>query len=273
MGAHLGHGGLVEGELLRCTFHGFCFDGRGACARTPYGTLPSATVRLVQWEVRERHGLVLAWYDAARRPPLWEIPDLDSSGWLAAATGRLEVDSHPQETTENSVDLGHFTALHSFESSRVTREMTTEGPRLEISYQAVRELASVGRRRVEIVVDFDVTAWGLGYSLVEQRIETVGLRARHWVLATPVSGDRIELRLASAVRRGRAWPLTAPVDLLVRSIVFRGLRQEVALDVPIWNRKMYRDPPGLAKGDGPVGRYRQWARQFYPLAPHERGSS
>jgi phenylpropionate dioxygenase-like ring-hydroxylating dioxygenase large terminal subunit len=173
MGAHLGHGGLVEGELLRCTFHGFCFDGRGACARTPYGTLPSATVRLVQWEVRERHGLVLAWYDAARRPPLWEIPDLDSSGWLAAATGRLEVDSHPQETTENSVDLGHFTALHSFESSRVTREMTTEGPRLEISYQAVRELA-LRRGGGAEVVERGALRRGAGEEVVERGALTRG---------------------------------------------------------------------------------------------------
>jgi len=26
---------------------------------------------------------------------------------------------------------------------------------------------------------------------------------------------------------------------------------------------VYVDNPALAKGDGPVGRYRQWARQFY----------
>ena len=27
-GAHLAHGGVVEGDNVRCPFHGWCFDGR-----------------------------------------------------------------------------------------------------------------------------------------------------------------------------------------------------------------------------------------------------
>ena len=35
LGAHLGHGGKVQGESIRCPFHGWCFDGRGACTAIP----------------------------------------------------------------------------------------------------------------------------------------------------------------------------------------------------------------------------------------------
>jgi phenylpropionate dioxygenase-like ring-hydroxylating dioxygenase large terminal subunit len=38
LGAHLGHGGTVEGENIRCPFHGFCFDTKGDCTKTGYGT-------------------------------------------------------------------------------------------------------------------------------------------------------------------------------------------------------------------------------------------
>ena len=34
-------------------------------------------------------------------------------------------------------------------------------------------------------------------------------------------------------------------------------------DFPIWEHKHYRERPALAVGDGPIGLYRRWARQFY----------
>jgi cholesterol 7-dehydrogenase len=35
-------------------------------------------------------------------------------------------------------------------------------------------------------------------------------------------------------------------------------------DIEIWENKIYRQRPLLAKGDGPVHRLRRWLRQFYP---------
>ena len=34
-------------------------------------------------------------------------------------------------------------------------------------------------------------------------------------------------------------------------------------DRAIWENKIWLPVPALAEGDGPIGRYRQWARQFY----------
>ena len=36
MGAHLGAGGVVVGNLLRCPFHGWAFDAQGAVREVPY---------------------------------------------------------------------------------------------------------------------------------------------------------------------------------------------------------------------------------------------
>ena len=71
LGAHLGHCGSVEGETLRCEFHGFRFDGEGACVATGYGKRPPPAARLGIKEVRERNGVVLVHHDPAwglRRP-------------------------------------------------------------------------------------------------------------------------------------------------------------------------------------------------------------
>lgn len=39
--------------------------------------------------------------------------------------------------------------------------------------------------------------------------------------------------------------------------------REVGNDLVIWRHKRYCPQPALAKGDGPIGAYRRWARQFY----------
>ena len=36
MGAHLGHGGKVEGDGVVCPFHAWKFDGVGTCVEVPY---------------------------------------------------------------------------------------------------------------------------------------------------------------------------------------------------------------------------------------------
>ena len=36
LGAHLGYGGKVEGNRIRCPFHAWQFDGSGACTHVPY---------------------------------------------------------------------------------------------------------------------------------------------------------------------------------------------------------------------------------------------
>ena len=41
----------------------------------------------------------------------------DESDWTGLWGTKLELRSHPQETSENSVDLGHFTEVHSFNSA------------------------------------------------------------------------------------------------------------------------------------------------------------
>ncbi|HEX4462497.1 MAG TPA: (2Fe-2S)-binding protein, partial [Polyangia bacterium] len=47
--------------------------------------------------------------------------------------------------------------------------------------------------------------------------------------------------------------------------------RQLEQDIPIWEHKTYLEPPALCDGDGPVGLFRKWSRQFYsiPSAPAE----
>ena len=65
--------------------------------------------------------------------------------------------------------------------------------------------------------------------------------------------------------------------VLVRQILMRasfwGFKEDVKQDFAMWTNKAYVTPPALAEGDGPVGRYRLWAKQFYPLLHGPRGAA
>lgn len=62
LGAHLGHGGKVEGKCLRCPFHAWRFDGEGRCDAIPYAKRIPPKARVGSWPVEERNGLVMVWY-------------------------------------------------------------------------------------------------------------------------------------------------------------------------------------------------------------------
>src|SRR5262245_9975123 len=129
LGAHLGHAGDVKGETIRCAFHGFCFDGAGACVSTGYGTRPPPAARLPVRHVREQHGVIMVWHDPAGKPPTWEVPLLDTEGWSSFVLDRLSLRGHPQETSENSVDIGHFSIVHGYHDVREIEAARVEGPR------------------------------------------------------------------------------------------------------------------------------------------------
>jgi hypothetical protein len=264
MGAHLAHGGSVEGETVRCPFHGFCFDTGGVCVKTGYGTKPPPKARMRSWPLRERHGVLLVFFDPLGRAPTWEVPEVDMSGWTPLRHRDLHLRSHPQEIAENSVDLGHFRHIHGYEELN-EQPLETEGPYLHARYgfRRRRPLA-VGSFR-DFSVSIEIHQHGLGYAFVEART-SIGMLGRQLVMATPIDGDQIVLRIANSIRRadGPRSPLLslAPLRLLAR-LAFAEFARDVEQDTIIWNNKRHVSPPALALGDGPVGAYRKWARQFY----------
>lgn len=269
MGAHFGHGGCVRGERLRCPFHGFQFAADGRCVQTPYGSLPKAHLKTLP--VREINGLVLVWWDDRERSPDFEVPPLDFAGWTRVRTHRWRLRSHPQETTENSVDVGHFPSVHGYRDPKVLRPLELDGPHLRVHYGVNRSGAILGRPGRTLAIDFHIHVHGLGYSQVDAAIPELGLRTRTFVLPTPRDDGFIDLDIGICVERARLGSLSPLLKLLPESVAWRlvsrfamfAYRNEVSQDIAIWENKAYIHPPALAAGDGPVGRYRAWAAQFY----------
>jgi len=275
MGAHLG-GGRVEGEALRCPFHGFTFSTEGDCTSTPYDGKVPPTCRTRSWPVHEVNGFVLVWHHPDRAPPTFEVPPVSGEGWLPLQTHlwpRLR--AHPQETSENTVDLGHFNEVHGYHSTEMVAAPDVEGAHLTVRYRFTRAGFGLSPSSVSRV-GFEGHAFGLGVTRVDVREEQRALDVRLWILCTPTRDGHADLRIAMTIRvleaPGRTFPLLAllPRRLatrLVQLIAFREFKGDVHDDFEVWTTKVYLPRPALAKGDGPIGIYRRWCRQFYADTP------
>lgn len=274
MGAHLGHGGCVKGETLVCPFHAFRFGTDGKCVATAYGTPPPPKLRAATHPVNETHGLVMVWYGSAGEAPTFEIPDVDTDGWHGPLTETYAMRGHPQETSENSVDMGHLGVVHGYRDVKILRELRCEPGHLSVKYSMVRPYFQEVTMLGDVYAEFFIHVYGLGYSRVEVEVPRFGLRTRHLVFATPTDREKMELRIGFAHRgleRPKALPsalAALPMGALHRLMLVGGMKafaHDVGQDFDIWNHKTYVHPPQLAVGDGPIGSYRRWAKQFYPL--------
>ena len=211
LGADLGPtagGRICDGRLV-CPFHGFEFETTGECVATPYAKPPkSAWLRV--FETREVDDLVFAWWGIDGRPPQWNLPaeSPDQTGWSRILINTMRFPGHPQETTENSVDLGHLRYVHGYGSVERPERASVDGPLLKSRFNFRRTQKLAGIVGMTMDVSADTSIYGLGYSFVEIREHSIGMDLRLWVLAAPVDGVLIDLTLASQVReirKPRRW--------------------------------------------------------------------
>jgi nitrite reductase/ring-hydroxylating ferredoxin subunit len=276
MGAHLGRGGAVRGDAIVCPFHGFEFGAEGRCTKTGYGTPPPPKLRAIEHPVHEIHGVVFGWHGAAGEAPSFRIPHHDDAidGFHPMLDRTYELRGHPQETNENSVDVGHFPHVHGYRNVRAVHEIAFDRASLSATYAMDRPALPRLPRLGMLSAVFEIHMHGLGYSRVEVSVPKLAFRSRHFVFATPIERGRIRLRCGFSLARGSlalpfplgGGPGRALAESLLMQIGIRMFVHDVAQDFEIWSHKRYLHPPQLAVGDGLIGVYRWWARQFYPSA-------
>jgi phenylpropionate dioxygenase-like ring-hydroxylating dioxygenase large terminal subunit len=255
LGANLGKG-QVKGENLQCPFHGFQFGPDGRCVHA-YGKSVPRKASLSTWHIREHNGYIFGWYHPKGEAPAWEIPVFPGpdEGWSTFSTREMRVRSHPQETSENSVDVGHFVQLHGFGDAWYEGDLDIQGHILRGSYGIKYPLIP---GKLTFTAKFDVAVHGLGFSHVQVNVERPGFLINLFVLSSPIDEETVLLRTSAAVRN---WG--GPLTNVIREAAAWGLRREVGQDAPVWEAKRYLEKPLLAEGDGPIGEYRRYCKQFY----------
>lgn len=274
LGAHLGAGGAVEGENIVCPFHRFAFDTSGTCVATGYGLQPPKAA-LTRYDVCEVNSSVYVWRHALGEPPTWEVPALHGPRPSVFRHTTVDLAGHPQMIVENAFDFGHLTQLHGLSGLTIDADPVIGEPTCTIPVTA-------GGRALVPSASYELTVVGLSTLAAVARLGPLG---DMYVLlhATPTAPGRLHLRLGATVALekvpfvpdvlGRLT--TDPLSQLFSRLAHHITLRDAAPDFPVWNHQIYVEHPKLAPGDGPVGRYRRWARQFYsapaggdvPVAP------
>ena len=276
-------GAQVRNGCLVCPFHGFEYATDGRCVATPHAP-PPPTARLSTYTTRVILGMVFAWYGSGGRPPQWRLPSPPSTGaqWSSLLFHSQRFPGHPQETTENAVDLAHLRYVHGYDNVGPIGAVEVDGAYLKtgFNFRRTRNIAGIKANTYDVSAMTHI--YGLGYSYVEITEKSIGMRARLWVLATPVDGRLMEMTLVSQVRELRApkRPIAGlrfmPLRLrhrLMNRIVLWMQQQDVLQDVILWSRKQYRARPLLNSADGEVVAYRRYCRQFYPEPTRAEGGA
>jgi 5,5'-dehydrodivanillate O-demethylase oxygenase subunit len=76
--------GWVEGDCIRCRFHGWKYDASGQCVEQPAESEAFAEkVRIGKHPTEEHIGLIFAYFGEGTAPPLPRYPDFDQEGiWV-----------------------------------------------------------------------------------------------------------------------------------------------------------------------------------------------
>jgi len=106
--------GKVEGEHLRCGYHGLLFGADGQCVEVPIQANVPPGARVKSYPAVEKWNIVWLWMgeparaDEARIP---ELPWLDSAEWVATP-GYLHIDANAQLIIDNLLDFTHVPYIH-----------------------------------------------------------------------------------------------------------------------------------------------------------------
>jgi 3-ketosteroid 9alpha-monooxygenase subunit A len=272
LGAHLGYGGKVVGELLQCPFHGWQWSQQGRNVCIPYQDRPNRGRRIRTYPVTERNESVYIWHAVDGRQPYFDAPDVFAGFNDGSSAGdyypqqrlyRERLELHPQYVLENGVDFAHFKYVHNTPIVPVFTRHDFDEPVSFVDFTITFE-GDDNQNIEDIKSRVEAVNAGLGIAVTK----SWGMVDNRTISAiTPVDESTSDVRFMVYI--GRTPGKESAAGLGKAQAKAREFGQEVIRqfeqDVHIWGHQRYSDPPALATAEYEgFTAIRKWAKQFYP---------
>jgi phenylpropionate dioxygenase-like ring-hydroxylating dioxygenase large terminal subunit len=252
LGAHLGFGGRVDGDGIRCPFHAWRFAGDGRCTEIPYASrIPSRAV-IQSYPACETNGFIFMWHHAEGKPPNRELPVLEEYGaaeWSDYVRVRWTVKSRMYDMGENPVDAQHFKYLHGGIAPSFGQVKDGRG--------GTKNVSNLNMKTPRGDVKGSITSEGYGPGLGIVHVKGV-LHTIIVMVNAPIDDQTVDVRF------NYLQPKTDDPKLLrLGEKMIQELRRQMDQDVVIFENKKYLTKPCLVPEDGPIAEYRRKARKDY----------
>ncbi len=199
--------GWIEGEAIRCFYHGWKYDGSGQCVEQPAEPKPFANdIRIPCYPVREYLGLIFAYLGDGEPPPFNRFPKFEDPRYVVDAI-RFDRICNFYNNIENSLDNTHVRFVHSRHREAVRDRAVSGDPVISV------EESEWGVRRYARYPDGTEILFFFGMPNINyingQIVDPEIKRVDSLIFKVPVDDDRhthFEARMMPfSGERGRQW--------------------------------------------------------------------
>ncbi len=253
-------GKQIDGDDIRCPYHGWKFGPDGVCNEIPYSpaSIPKAA-RIRSYPAREWCGFIVMWYDEEDNEPQFEPPLLEQWSdpkWVHWKIDDLgEIACHPQEVVDNIADKAHLGPIHGstdighFENvfdGHVMRQSTITG--------------NVKMPGMRFTNETFYTGPGILLSRMGGMMDSFMLVAH-----TPIEDGTVKVWHGLTAEAANDPPTEQDLQIVEMFQIYS--RDALVQDFEVWANKEPCFEIMQVIGDGPFGKTRTWYKQFYnPLS-------
>jgi len=245
----------IEGDSIRCPYHGWRYNSDGDVDDIPYSDGPcpkSASIR--SYPVVDNMGCVMAWYDPDGRDPDYDVPSLpewNDPRWVQWELDHLgELQIHPQEILDNMADVRHLGPTHGCPSEYFENEF--------------KDHMCIQRQGGEMQL-YDTylytSTWYTGPGILLSKQVFAGNVMYELIANTPVD-DGVSKCWHGVLYRG-SEDVATDEDREAGKAAQVGALEAFGADFNVWANKKPALKIMQLKTDGPFRTNRKWYSQFY----------